>query len=52
MKVSIRPFKVHVLEEQLSDLRRRIAAPRWPEKETVTDASQGVQLATMQKLVR
>src|SRR6266568_739714 len=50
--VSIRPFKVDVPEEQLSDLRRRIAATRWPEKETVADASQGVQLATMKKLVR
>jgi hypothetical protein len=50
--VSIRPFKVDVPEEQLSDLRRRIAATRWPEQETVADASQGVQLATMQRLVR
>src|SRR6266853_1668541 len=50
--VSIRPFKVDFSEEQLADLRRRIAATRWPEKETVADASQGVQLATMQKLVR
>src|SRR6266571_16537 len=50
--VSIRPFKVDVPEEQLSDLRRRIAATRWPEQETVADASQGVQLATMKKLVR
>ena len=50
--VSIRPFKVDIPEEQLTDLRRRIAATRLPEKETVADASQGVQLATMQKLVR
>src|ERR1700694_2017137 len=50
--VSIRPFKVDVPEEQLADLRSRIAATRWPEKETVADASQGVQLATMQKLMR
>src|SRR6266705_1533708 len=50
--VSIRPFKVDVPEEQLSDLRRRIAATRWPERETVADESQGVQLATMKKLVR
>src|SRR5437660_12767510 len=50
--ISIRPFKVDVPEEQLADLRRRIAATRWPEKETVADASQGVQLATMQKLMR
>ncbi len=50
--VSIRPFKVDVPEEQLTDLQRRIAATRLPEKETVADPSQGVQLATMQKLVR
>jgi len=50
--VSIRPFKVDIPEEQLTDLRRRIAATRLPENETVADASQGVQLATMQKLVR
>src|SRR5438045_5270201 len=50
--VSIRPFKVDVPKEQLADRRRRIAATRWPEKETVADASQGVQLATMQKLMR
>jgi pimeloyl-ACP methyl ester carboxylesterase len=48
--ISIRPFHSHVSEEQLTDLRRRIVATRWPERETVTDASQGVQLATMQKL--
>jgi pimeloyl-ACP methyl ester carboxylesterase len=48
----IRPFRVNVPEEQLADLRRRIAATRWPEKETVTDQSQGIQLATIQKLAR
>src|SRR5207248_2305800 len=47
---SIRPFQVHVPQEALDDLRRRIAATRWPEQETVTDGSQGVQLATMKKL--
>ena len=47
---AIRPFHVNFPEEALVDLRRRIAATRWPEKETVTDASQGVPLATMQKL--
>jgi pimeloyl-ACP methyl ester carboxylesterase len=48
---AIRPFTVPVVPQAaLDDLRRRIAATRWPEKETVTDASQGVQLATMQKL--
>jgi pimeloyl-ACP methyl ester carboxylesterase len=48
----IRPFHVDVPEEELADLRRRIAATRWPEKETVADESQGVQLATMQELLR
>jgi len=50
--VSIRPFTVDVSEEQLSDLRRRIAATRWPTKELVTDRSQGAQLATLQALDR
>ena len=49
---AIRPFHINIPEEQLVDLRRRIAATKWPEQETVTDASQGVQLATMQKLAR
>jgi pimeloyl-ACP methyl ester carboxylesterase len=49
---SIRPFKVTVSEESIAELRRRIAATRWPEKETVADQSQGVQLETMQKLAR
>jgi pimeloyl-ACP methyl ester carboxylesterase len=48
----IRPFRVEVPEEELAELRRRLAATRWPEKETVADAAQGVQLATMQELVR
>ena len=48
----IRPFSVEVLEEDLVDLRKRIAATRWPEKETVADETQGVQLATIQELVR
>src|ERR671936_2771499 len=47
-----RSFQIQVPEEDLVDLRRRIAATRWPEKETVADASQGVQLATMQALAR
>ena len=52
-EAAIRPFpKVDVPEEELSDLRNRINATRWPERELVTDASQGVQLATMQKLAR
>jgi pimeloyl-ACP methyl ester carboxylesterase len=49
---SIRPFRVHVPDEALADLRRRILATQWPEKETVTDQSQGVPLATMQELAR
>src|SRR5882724_10782593 len=49
---AIRPFHVHVPEKTLTDLRRRLAATQWPDKETVADDSQGVQLATMQKLVR
>src|SRR6266487_4089226 len=48
----IRPFHVHIPEEKLTDLRRRIAATQWPEKETVADQSQGVQLATVQELAR
>jgi pimeloyl-ACP methyl ester carboxylesterase len=52
-KKSIRPFpKVNVPETELTDLRKRINATRWPERETVTDASQGVQLATAQALAR
>ncbi|OAJ54917.1 multidrug MFS transporter [Paraburkholderia ginsengiterrae] len=51
-KTAIRPLRVHVPESQLVELRRRVKATRWPERETVTDASQGVQLATMQKLAR
>jgi pimeloyl-ACP methyl ester carboxylesterase len=49
-KTSIRPFHVNVPEAELTELRRRINATRWPERETVTDATQGVQLATMQAL--
>src|SRR5436305_648724 len=49
---AIRPFRVDIPEEAITDLRRRITATVWPEKETVADASQGVQLATMQKLAR
>jgi pimeloyl-ACP methyl ester carboxylesterase len=49
---AVRPFEVHVLEEQLAELRRRLAATRWPTRELVTDRSHGVQLATMQELVR
>src|ERR687889_1217791 len=50
--LDIRPFRVNVPEEELTELRRRIKATRFPERETVTDASQGVQLATLQKLAQ
>jgi pimeloyl-ACP methyl ester carboxylesterase len=49
---AIRPFKVNFPETELADLRKRINATRWPERETVSDASQGVQLATTQALAR
>jgi pimeloyl-ACP methyl ester carboxylesterase len=49
---SIRPFRVHVSDEAVTELRRRIQATRWPDKETVADRSQGAQLATLQELVR
>ena len=48
----VRPFRVDIPEEKLTELRRRIDATRWPTKEPVSDRSQGVQLATMQALVR
>jgi pimeloyl-ACP methyl ester carboxylesterase len=49
---SIQPFRVNVPDEELAELRRRIAATRWPSKELVGDRSQGVQLATIQELAR
>jgi pimeloyl-ACP methyl ester carboxylesterase len=49
--LTIRPFEVHVPDEDLADLRRRVAATRWPGKELVADQSQGVQLATIQALM-
>ena len=49
---SIRPFRIQIPEAELTDLRRRIAATRWPDKEIVSYQSQGVPLATMQKLAR
>ena len=49
-KTAIRPFRVNVPETELTDLRRRIKATKWPERETVADATQGVQLATMERL--
>jgi hypothetical protein len=48
----IRPFDVDIPDEALDELRRRIGLARWPSKELVTDRSQGVQLATLQELVR
>ncbi len=49
---AIRPFRIDVPQAAIIDLRRRLAATRWPERETVSDQSQGVPLATMQELVR
>src|SRR5262245_4428334 len=49
---AIRPFKVKIPAEAIADLRRRIAATRWPDKETVADRSQGTPLAKLQELVR
>jgi pimeloyl-ACP methyl ester carboxylesterase len=51
-KTAVRPFRVNVPEAELADLRRRILATRLPEQETVTDFSQGVPLATVQKLAQ
>jgi pimeloyl-ACP methyl ester carboxylesterase len=49
---AVRPFRVHVPQTALADLRRRIAATRWPDQETVSDQSQGTQLAKLQELLR
>jgi hypothetical protein len=49
---SIRPFQVNFSDSELAELRKRIAATRWPDRETVADQSQGVQLATTQALAR
>jgi pimeloyl-ACP methyl ester carboxylesterase len=51
-KTGIRPFRLNIPEAELAELRRRISATRWPDRETVADASQGVQLATTQALAR
>jgi hypothetical protein len=51
-KHAIRPFSVNVPESELTELRRRINATRFPDKETVADPSQGVQLAFIQALAR
>ena len=50
--LAVRPFRINVPEEALIDLSRRVAATRWPDRETVNDQSQGVQLATIQELAR
>jgi hypothetical protein len=47
---ALRPFTVHVPEEALEDMRARMAATRWPEKDTVDDPSQGVDLETIQAM--
>jgi pimeloyl-ACP methyl ester carboxylesterase len=52
MGEAIRPFHIDIAEADLVDLRRRLAAVRWPDKETVADETQGVPLATIQELVR
>src|SRR5690348_12741422 len=49
---AVKPFHIHFSDETLADLKRRVAATRWPDKEIVPDQSQGVQLATVQKLAR
>ena len=51
-KTAIRPFQATIPDAELLELRRRINATRWPDRETVSDASQGVQLSTVQKLAR
>ncbi len=51
-QTALRPFQVNVPEAELTELRRRLHATKWPERETVTDQSQGVQLATIQALAR
>src|SRR4051812_18740695 len=51
-KVAIRPFEVSIPEAELAELRRRISATKWPERETVADESQGVPLGLMQEVAR
>src|SRR5688572_20182002 len=50
--VEFRPFHVEIPEDDIADLRRRIGATRWPERETVADDSQGVRLQVMRQLIR
>jgi hypothetical protein len=49
---AVRPFRVKFPDSELAELRSRISATRWPDRETVADQSQGVQLATVQNLAR
>ena len=49
---AVHPFRAHVPDADVADMKRRLAATRWPDKETVADASQGAQLARLQELVR
>ena len=49
---AVRPFEVHVADDEIAELKRRIRATRWPDKETVADQSQGVQLETIRELAR
>jgi len=51
-RVAVRPFRIDDPEEELLDLRRRVTATRWSERETFDDSSQGVQLATIRELAR
>ena len=51
-ETEIRPFRADMPDEALADLRRRVTTTRWPGKELVQHGSQGVQLATLQELVR
>jgi hypothetical protein len=51
-ETAVRPFRINIPNETLADLRRRLTATRWPDRETVSDDSQGVPLATMQELAR
>jgi hypothetical protein len=51
-ETAVRPFQVSFAEAELAELRRRVSATRWPERETVNDDSQGVPLALMQELAR
>src|SRR3954470_12715911 len=49
---AMRPFQVEVLQQEIDDLNRRVAATRWPGRETVTDETQGVRLATMKSVAQ